>query len=125
MMAFMAISKFYGALCLSIFLGWGSSRGAGQEAVKEAARSEGGGGGAYLELGPLLGHVSPTEAKIWAKASGPAKLSIRIGKKEDLSDAWDSEAAEAGASTFFSRHLMAQKLEAKQRYFYCVLIDGH
>jgi alkaline phosphatase D len=93
-------------------------------AAAEGAPTEGT-GGAYLELGPLLGHVSPTEAKIWVKASAPAKMAIRIGKKDDLSDGRSTEAANAGANTLFSKHLTVEKLEPTERYFYCVMIDGH
>src|SRR2546427_670362 len=40
----------------------------------------------YVDLGPLLGHVSSSNALVWVKASGPARLSVRVGQKSDLSD---------------------------------------
>ena len=40
----------------------------------------------YLLLAPMVGHTGDADARIWAKASGPARLSILIGSKEDLSD---------------------------------------
>ncbi len=79
---------------------------------------------AYLELGPLLGHVGPTQAKIWAKASGPCSLSIRFGQKADLSDAKDTAPISPTAETFFSAHLAVEGLEPKQRCYYSILIDG-
>src|SRR5262245_9491524 len=40
----------------------------------------------YLELAPLLGHVSSTEAHLWAKASERARLSVRLSTHTDLTD---------------------------------------
>ena len=37
-------------------------------------------------LGPLLGHVTATNAKVWLQASGPALLSVVVGQQENLSD---------------------------------------
>ena len=58
-------------------------------------------GEAFLELGPLLGHVGPKEAKIWAKASVQADLSLRIGLKEDLSDGRDVKGPRLETSSDF------------------------
>jgi alkaline phosphatase D len=79
---------------------------------------------AYLELGPLLGHIGPSEAKIWAKASGPSTLAVRVGQKEDLSDGRDISGLKVGEETFYSSHLLVDKLEPSQRYYYCVLVNG-
>ncbi|MDB6029869.1 MAG: hypothetical protein JWM16_207 [Verrucomicrobiales bacterium] len=79
---------------------------------------------AYLELGPLLGHIGPTEAKIWAKASGPSILALRVGQKEDLSDGRETAGVKTEEDTFFSSHLRVEKLAPAQRYYYCVLVDG-
>src|SRR6185295_16839751 len=40
----------------------------------------------YLLLAPMVGHAGDTDARIWAKAAGPARLDVLIGSKEDLSD---------------------------------------
>ena len=40
--------------------------------------------GAVLDLGPLLGHIGPNDARIWAQASSQADLSVRIGLQADL-----------------------------------------
>ena len=80
--------------------------------------------GAYLELGPLLGHVGSTNAKIWVKASAPASLSIVVGKKEDLSDRVGFKAPKLEADNFFSGHVFINNLEPDTRYYYTVLIDG-
>src|SRR5258708_4531491 len=80
-------------------------------------------GGAFLELGPLLGHVGPKEAKLWAKASERAKLSIQIGLKEDLSDGREVKGPTLEASADFMGQAEATGLQPAQRYFYCVLLD--
>ena len=41
----------------------------------------------YLQLAPMLGHISPTSARIWVKATGAAKPSVRVSERADLSDA--------------------------------------
>jgi alkaline phosphatase D len=80
--------------------------------------------GPYLELGPLLGHVSSTNAKIWVKASAPALLSVVVGENEDLSDRVGFKAPKLDAANFFSGHVLATDLKPNSRYYYAVLIDG-
>src|ERR1041384_2830095 len=80
--------------------------------------------GPYLELGPLLGHVSSPNAKIWLEASAPALLSIVVGKKEDLSDRVGFKAPKLEAESFFSGHIVITDLEPDTRYYYAVLIEG-
>jgi len=80
--------------------------------------------GPYLELGPLLGHVSSTNAKIWVKASAPALLSVVVGEKEDLSDRKGFKAPPLVAANFFSAHVLVTDLEPNTRYYYAVLTDG-
>ena len=125
MMLAMSIPKISFAFLLGLFFVSGETSGGAPIASADANAEQGPDKGAvFLELGPLLGHVGPAEAKIWAKASGPAKLGIRIGTKQDLSDARNTEDLPVTADTLFSTHLIVQKLEPAQRYFYCVLIDG-
>jgi alkaline phosphatase D len=80
--------------------------------------------GAYLDLGPLLGSVTETTARIWIKASAPALVSIVVGKEKDLSDRVGFKAPKIEAETFFSGHVLVTNLEAGTRYFYSVLVDG-
>jgi alkaline phosphatase D len=81
-------------------------------------------GGPYLELGPLLGDVTATGAKVWLKASGPGLLSVAVGKEENLSDRAGFKAPKLEASSFFSAPVLIRDLEPMTRYFYAVLIDG-
>ncbi len=79
---------------------------------------------AYLELGPLLGHVSANDARVWAKASGPAALAIRIGQQEDLSDAVTVKGPSLEAGADFIGTALVPSLKPAQRYFYSTLLDG-
>ena len=79
---------------------------------------------AYLDLGPLLGHVGSTEAKLWVKASAASRLSIRVGQKEDLSDGSEVKGPALEAKDFFIGQMVLPKLKAEQRYYYCVYLDG-
>jgi alkaline phosphatase D len=81
-------------------------------------------GGPYLELGPLLGDVTSTSAKVWLKASGAGLLSVAVGRKEDLSDREGFKASKLEAASFFSTSVRLKDLEPATKYFYAVLVDG-
>ena len=80
--------------------------------------------GPYLALGPLLGHVSSTNAKIWLQASAPALVSVVVGEEEDLSDRVGFKAPKLEAASFFSAQVVLTDLDPDTRYYYAVLIDG-
>src|ERR1041385_6875092 len=40
----------------------------------------------YLDLGPLLGHISSSHALVWVKGSGPARLALPVAHTSALSD---------------------------------------
>jgi alkaline phosphatase D len=79
---------------------------------------------AYLALGPLLGEVGPAQARVWAKASGPAALAIQIGLKETLSDGWQVKGPQLLTSNDFVGQVLISKLQPSQRYYYRLLLDG-
>jgi alkaline phosphatase D len=81
-------------------------------------------GGPYLELGPLLGDVTATSAKVWLKASAAGLVSVTVGKEEDLSDRVGFKAPKLEPESFFSTQVLVKDLEPSTRYFYAVLIDG-
>ena len=81
-------------------------------------------GAAYLELAPALGHVSSTDARIWAKSSEPAKLSVRIGTKPDLSDARTARGPKLEAGSGLMGEVLMNNLQPVTLYYYCVLLDG-
>ena len=80
--------------------------------------------GEFLDLGPLLGHISSTNARIWAKASGPARLSIRLGANEDLSDGREVKGPALEKAADFAGQILVSNLVPSRRYFYSVLLDG-
>jgi len=81
-------------------------------------------GAPYLELGPMIGHTTSTNTRIWAKSSAPATLSVRIGLKEDLSDSRRIKGPKLGTNSGLMDHVFIDKLEPSPRYHYCVLLDG-
>ena len=80
--------------------------------------------GAYLELEPMLGHVSSTDARIWAKSSASAKLSVRIGTKPDLSGSRTVRGPRLEAASGLMGHVVASNLQPTTLYYYSILLDG-
>ena len=80
--------------------------------------------GSYLELGPLLGDITATNAKVWLKASAPGAVSITVGKNRDLFDRISFNGPKVAAETFFSAQVLLGGLEPSTRYYYAVSIDG-
>jgi len=79
---------------------------------------------AYLELAPMLGHVSSTEARIWAKSSEPAKLSVRIGIKPDLSGSRTVRGPKVDSGSGLMGHVVVSDLQPATLYYYSILLDG-
>jgi alkaline phosphatase D len=80
--------------------------------------------GPYLELGPLLGSITDSSAKVWVKATAPVLVSVVVGKKSDLSDRVGFKAPKLEESSLFSAHVELTKLEPGTRYYYAVLVGG-
>jgi alkaline phosphatase D len=78
----------------------------------------------YLDLGPLLGHVSSSNALVWVKSSGSARLSVRVGERSDLSDGTVVKGPALGAGTDFMGQVLLSNLGSSRQYHYCVLLDG-
>jgi len=79
----------------------------------------------FLALAPMIGHVTSSSARIWAKASGPARMSVLIGRNDDLSDGNDFRSVELIKDSGFMGQLLVEGLKPNQRYFYCVLLNGY
>lgn len=77
----------------------------------------------YLQLAPMLGHVSATEARIWVKATGPAKVAVWVNANADLREAREVAGPALGAETDFAGVVVVSGLEPATRYFYSVLLD--
>ena len=78
----------------------------------------------YLHLGPMLGYVGETEANIWIKTLVAADTAIIFSKSEDLSDAKIQKGEKLSAKKDFMTTIKLDGLEASQRYFYAVTLDG-
>jgi len=78
----------------------------------------------HLELGPMLGHVGPTEARLWFKANGPAQAFIIVGETENLEQSKEFSAPKLLAETDFMAHVMVHNLKPGTRYFYNLILDG-
>jgi alkaline phosphatase D len=72
----------------------------------------------------MLGHVSSTNALIWANASGAAQLGVRISAEATLASGRAVEGPPLEADTGFMGHVDVGGLRPGTRYFYCVQLDG-
>ncbi len=81
-------------------------------------------GPAYLELAPMLGHIGPNEARIWVKATGVAKLAVRLSEQADLAEGREVAGPELKEASAFTGVVVLSGLKADTRYFYTVLLDG-
>jgi alkaline phosphatase D len=79
---------------------------------------------AFLRLAPMLGHVSSTNAFIWAHASTAGRVSIRLSENEDLSNAKVIRGPVLEADNGFMGHVVLGGLAPETRYFYSVLLNG-
>jgi len=78
----------------------------------------------YLDTGPMVGHVGPNDARIWVRATGPARLGLRIGQQPDLADGRTVPGRALEAAADFAGHVVVAGLEPSTRYFYAPLLDG-
>ena len=81
-------------------------------------------GPAYLQLAPMLGHVGPNEARVWVKATGAAKVAVRVSERADFSEARDIAGPEIKEASAFTGVVVISELKAATHYFYTVLLDG-
>ena len=77
----------------------------------------------HLDLAPMLGHVGPTEMRLWLHATGPCVPTVRLGERDDLLDARAISGAALNAATDFSGTLTVTNLKPATRYFYTVLLN--
>src|SRR5438093_2796900 len=78
----------------------------------------------YLFLGPMVGHTSSTNTRVWVRASAPARLSVRIGLNDDLSKAKVVRGTRLRTESACTGQIEIGKLEPNTRYFYCALLNG-
>src|SRR5262245_61995107 len=112
MMWAMKLSSRVGALLVVVCIGCSSP-----DATSAAAASP------YLELSPMVGHTTSTNSRLWAKASAPARLSVRIGTSSDLNGARSVRGPGLEPDTGLMGHVLVEGLEPKTRYYYCLQLD--
>ncbi len=81
-------------------------------------------GAAFLHAGPLVGHVSDSTARLWAKGSNAGRLAFRIGLQPDLSDGRIVEGPDLVEDSSFTGQVTVDGLRAATRYHYTPLLDG-
>ncbi|MDO8544752.1 MAG: alkaline phosphatase D family protein [Opitutaceae bacterium] len=79
---------------------------------------------AYLALGPMIGHTGPRDTRIWARASQPARLAVRIGTDADLANARVIEGPALGGDSDFMGHVVVEGLQPTTTYHYAIILDG-
>lgn len=77
-----------------------------------------------LMQGPMLGHVDHDSARVWARAGGEARVSIRYGLGPEIREARETAAVAAEASNDYCVEIEIPGLEANAFYHYQVLLDG-
>ena len=78
----------------------------------------------YLALGPMIGHTGPSDARIWAKASQRARLSVRLGTDAALSRAQEIDGPLLGPESDFMGHVLIEGLQPQTTYHYTIALDG-
>ena len=78
----------------------------------------------FLDPGPMVGHVSSSNALVWARASGAARLGMRVSSEPNLAEALDFEGPKLNAASGFMGQVEIAGLEPERRYFYCPTLDG-
>ena len=81
-------------------------------------------GPAFLHAGPMVGHVTDTTARLWAKASNAARLDFKISASPDLSSARLVRGAVLAETTSFTGQVQVDSLQPDTRYFYSPLLNG-
>jgi alkaline phosphatase D len=81
-------------------------------------------GPAFLHAGPMVGHVTDTTVRLWAKASNQGELAFKIGRQADLSDARTVTADELSEGSSFTGQVEIPDLEAGTKYYYTPLLNG-
>jgi len=69
----------------------------------------------YLQLAPMLGHVSASDARIWIKATGAAKWSVHVSAQADLSESRELEGPATLRTT--NGHVQADEIRGPLQAF--------
>jgi alkaline phosphatase D len=78
----------------------------------------------YVLLGPMLGHTTSTNARIWVRASEPARVSLRISSDPELSRGRLIHASRLTTNTANAGEILISGLRPNTQYYYSVLLNG-
>ena len=78
----------------------------------------------YLALGPMLGHTTSTNARVWVRASEPARVAVRISTNADLSRGRSIPGARLTTNNANAGEVLLTGLQPNTQYYYTVLLDG-
>lgn len=78
----------------------------------------------YLLLGPMIGHTTSTNARIWVRASEPARVSVRIGTEPELARARVVSGARLTTNSANAGEVLLSGLKPNTQYYYAVLLNG-
>ena len=78
----------------------------------------------YLLLGPMLGHTTSTNARVWVRASEPARVAVRISTNADLSRGRSISGARLTTNTANAGEVLVTGLQPSTQYYYTVLLNG-
>jgi alkaline phosphatase D len=78
----------------------------------------------FVHAGPLVGHVTPTSVRLWAKASNQATLGFKLSKSADLADGRIVEGPALDEAASFTGQAEASDLQPATRYYYVPLLNG-
>lgn len=77
-----------------------------------------------LMQGPMVGVVTPTEAKIWVRTSGEFPVTIQYDTKEDFSSALETKAVVVRKVDDYTAVITVGGLEPSTEYFYRLTTHG-
>src|SRR5689334_19649997 len=77
-----------------------------------------------LLAGPMIGHMTSRDVRIWIRASGPAKWSVKVGKTADLRGSKEFRGPLLKNEDGDTGHVVINGLEAETKYFYSISLNG-
>ena len=78
----------------------------------------------YLLDGPMIGHTTSTNTRIWVRASEPARVSVRISSDPALTRVRTISVPRLTLNTGNSGEILVSGLQPNAQYFYTVLLNG-
>lgn len=78
----------------------------------------------WLELGPMVGHVTDTTAALWLKSHLPGRVALRVSVHEDLSQSLRISGPLLASETDRTGVIDIKGLSPSTRYYYSVQLNG-